>query len=96
MLDCFWEHPMAFAVYVHTRYVENMTDMFAGRIYEHQPSPLLHAVRNMLKRTELREESYRSEDLYSVPIGSRYHPERAPLWDTNSPVESTEAWMGPR
>jgi FADH2-dependent halogenase len=96
MLDCFWEHPMAFAAYVHTRYVENMTDMFAGRIYEHQPSPLLQTIRKLLKREELREESYKKEDLYSVPIGSRYHPERAPIWEINAVVESTEAWMGPR
>jgi hypothetical protein len=31
-----------------------------------------------------------------MPIGSRYHPERAPIWETNSPVETTEAWLGPR
>ena len=33
---------------------------------------------------------------YSMPIGSRFHPERAAIWQVNAPVESTERWMGPR
>jgi hypothetical protein len=37
-----------------------------------------------------------SEDEYSIPIGSGYHPERAPIWESDSDVESTEEWMGPR
>jgi hypothetical protein len=73
-----------------------MTDMFAGRIYEHQPSHALKEFRGLLERAEDRERSYEHEDLYSIPIGSRYHPERAPIWESNAPVESTEAWMGPR
>jgi flavin-dependent dehydrogenase len=93
-LDFFWERPFAFAVCVHRRYTDYMTDMFAGRIYEHQPSPPIHSFRNLLKRE--RERDYSREDLYSVPIGSRFHPERAPLWDVNAVVESTEEWMGPR
>lgn len=28
--------------------------------------------------------------------GSRYHPERALIWQTNSPIQSTEEWMGRR
>jgi hypothetical protein len=40
--------------------------------------------------------SYETEDEYSVPIGSRSHPERAPIWQTNSPIQSSEEWMGPR
>jgi len=96
VLDSFWEYPLPFALLVHARYPEYMTDMFAGRIYEHQPSPALHAFRGLLKREEDRERSYEYEDLYSIPIGSRYHPERAPTWETNSTVETTESWMGPR
>ena len=97
-LDLFWEQPFAFAVCVHQRHTEHMTDMFAGRIYgnERQPSPALHDFRKLLGREGERERSYESEDLYSIPIGSRYHPERAPLWDVNSPVETTEEWLGPR
>lgn len=96
VLDGFWEHPFAFAVFVHSRYTEYMKDMFAGRIYERQPSPALHAFRKLLKREGQRERSYEDGDLYSIPIGSRYHPERAPIWEANSPVESTEDWLGPR
>lgn len=94
-LDLFWERPFAFATCVHHRYTDYMTDMFAGRIYERQPSPPLLAFRKMLQRE--RQRSYEiEEDSYSVPIGSRYHPERAPLWEPNAVIESTEEWMGPR
>lgn len=93
-LDFFWERPFAFALCVHQRYTDYMTDMFAGRIYEHQPSPPLLSFRKLLERE--RERSYETESDYSIPIGSRFHPERAPIWDVNATVESTEAWMGPR
>ncbi len=96
VLDSFWEYPLAFARLVHSLYPEYMTDMFAGRIYERQPSPALHEFRKLLKRAEERERSYEHEDLYSIPIGSRFHPERAPIWETTSPIETTEKWMGPR
>ena len=73
--------------------------MFAGRIYGHerQPSPALHDFRKLLGRAgRARASPTESEDMYSIPIGSRYHPERAPLWDVTSPVETTEEWLGPR
>ena len=94
-LDTFWEHPFAFALLVYHRHPEHMTDMFAGRIYERQPSPALHEFRHLLKRQESREESYKNEDIYSIPIGSRFHPERAPIWETKG-LESSEEWMGAR
>jgi hypothetical protein len=53
-------------------------------------------MRKMLKRAEEREMSYTNGDMYSMPIGSRYHPERAPIWQVGSEVESTEQWMGAR
>ncbi len=90
MIDLFWEQPFPFATFVHHRYTEYMTDAFAGRIYEHQPSPAIHAFRKMLDR----ERSYESEEIYSLPIGSRYHPERAEIWQATSPVKGTEAWIG--
>ena len=99
VLDSFWEHPLAFALFVHSRYTEYMTDMFAGRIYdyERQPSPALFAFRKLLGREGQREESYENGDIYSIPIGSRYHPERAPLWEEDAAeVQTTEAWLGPR
>jgi flavin-dependent dehydrogenase len=90
MIDLFWEQPFAFATFVHSRYVEQMTDAFAGRIYpfEHQPSTSMMSFRKLLKRTR----EYDADD-YSVPIGSRYHPERAPLWAPDSPVPGTEEWI---
>ncbi|HRI63330.1 MAG TPA: tryptophan 7-halogenase [Polyangium sp.] len=95
VIDTFWEHPLAFALCVHERYREQMIDMFAGRVYEHenQPSPALHAFRRLLEREGERERSYVDEDLYSIPIGSRYHPERAPLWEAEGSEGLTEAWM---
>jgi FADH2-dependent halogenase len=95
-LDAFWEQPLAFALIVYAKHPEDMTDMFAGRIYERQPSPALHAFRKLLSRETERDQSYLYEDIYSVPIGSRYHPERAPIWGINAAVETTEKWMGPR
>lgn len=91
MVDMFWEQPFAFATFVHQRYRGELIDAFAGRIYEteRQPSQAIIKFRNMLKR----ERDYEHPDDYSIPIGSRYHPERAPLWEPNSPVENTEDWL---
>ena len=68
-----------------------MTDAFAGRIYEfeYQPSQSIMFFRKLLERTR----EYDAGD-YSIPIGSRYHPERAPLWAPDSPVPGTEEWIG--
>lgn len=88
VLDSFWEHPLAFAYCVHSRYREHMVDIFAGWVYEEerQPSPAVDSIRQLLDRSGERERSYEEEDLYSIPIGSRYHPERAPIWELSSPV----------
>jgi flavin-dependent dehydrogenase len=75
-LDGFWEHPFAFALLVYQKYFDYMVDVFAGRIYENQPSVAVDAFRKLLKR----ERSYGEMDQFSIPIGSRYHPERAPIW----------------
>jgi len=87
-LDGFWEHPFAFAMLVYHRYVDQMIDVFAGRIYEGQPSDAAMAFRTLLKR----DRQYESEDVYSMPIGSRYHPERAPIWveDTSDMTQLNE------
>lgn len=92
-LDLFWEQPLAFALSVHHRHTDEMADMFAGRIFEHQPSTPIVEFRKMLERE--RERSYQTEDEYSMPIGSRYQPERAPLWQDQPAVATTEEWMGP-
>lgn len=46
LLDCFWEHPYSFAFFAHSRYPEDIIDIFAGRIYKEEPSPGLIAIRN--------------------------------------------------
>lgn len=62
-----------------------MNDILAGRVYDRQPSPAVDAVRRMLQREQERDRSYAREDIYSVPIGSRFHPERGQIWEPNSP-----------
>ncbi len=84
-IDTFWEHPLTFARLVHMDHTPEMIDIFANRVHENQPSPVVGRMRRLLKR----ERAYDQEDLYSVPIGSRYHPERAPLWE-----EHALAWAG--
>ena len=92
LLDAFWEHPFAFSVCVHDRYRDLLTDTFAGRVYEHenQPNVAINDFRRLLGRAGERELSYQDGSAYSIPIGSRYHPERAPLWDA-TPGESPAA-----
>jgi flavin-dependent dehydrogenase len=84
-LDGFWEYPYAFAMLVYHRHVDKMIDIFAGRIYDGQPSEAALSFRRLLKR----ERSYGEMDEYSMPIGSRYHPERAAIW-VDEPETTTE------
>jgi hypothetical protein len=72
MMDAFLEYPFAFARVVHVRRDE-MIDIFTGWLWQHQPNAAIAKLRRMLKR----ERHYSQDDDYSVPIGSRYHPERA-------------------
>ena len=94
MIDTFWENPLAFAFMVHDKFREPMLDVFAGRIYEGQPTRGLDEAMMVFRRLLKRERAYDDQTLFSVPIGSRYHPERAPLWNSElSTVEGTEAWI---
>lgn len=77
LMDTFWEYPYAFAHMAHRRHVEEILDIFAGRLWERQPSRAVIAMRRLLAR----ERRYDVDDEYSVPIGSRYHPERAAIWE---------------
>jgi 1H-pyrrole-2-carbonyl-[peptidyl-carrier protein] brominase len=88
-LDAFWEQPLAFARIVYELHRDTTIDIFAGRIYEQQPSPAALAFRKLLRR----DRQYDSEDVYSVPIGSRYHPERAPIWVDSASQLRTEEGM---
>jgi flavin-dependent dehydrogenase len=74
-VDAFWEHPLAFALYTHMRYRDEMIDVLAGRVFERQPSAAVVAMRKLLQRD-------RSQDAdFSLPMGSRFHPERAGIWE---------------
>ena len=94
MIDTFWENPLAFAVMVHNLYREPMIDVFSGRIYEgdlhKKRDEAMVAFRKLLKR----ERAYDDQTLFSIPIGSRFHPERAELWNSHlDSVETTERWI---
>ena len=98
LIDTFWENPIAFAVFAHHRYSEGIVDLFAGRTYDDghvtdQRDRALGALRSLLGR----DRTYDDHGLYSVPIGSRFHPERAPLWNARlDSVEKTERWIQDR
>lgn len=94
MIDTFWENPLAFAYMVHARYREPMIDVFSGRIYEgmlnNGRDDAMVAFRKLLKR----ERVYDDETLFSVPVGSRFHTDRAALWNSAlDSVETTERWI---
>jgi 1H-pyrrole-2-carbonyl-[peptidyl-carrier protein] brominase len=94
MIDMFWENPLAFAVLAHRRYRSPIIDCFAGRIYSGMPNDDLDGALAAFRKLLGRERVYDDEGLFSVPIGSRYHPERAPLWNSElDSVETTERWM---
>ena len=80
MMDTFWEHPFSFARLVYTQ-LDEMVDIFAGRLWQHQPSATLAKMRRMLKR----ERKYDAGEETSIPIGSRYHPERGRIWEVGDP-----------
>jgi len=79
-IDFFWERPFSFAGMVSNR-LDEMTDIFAGRLWERQPSAALTQMRQTLSRVR----NYRSGNETSVPAGSRFHPERASLWEQGDP-----------
>jgi hypothetical protein len=89
VIDGFWEHPFGFLV--HQRHREDLIDVFAGRIFEHQPSGGVQSFRRLLKQ----ERGHEVGGEYSVPIGSRFHPERAPLWEEEAPsLEELRRFLG--
>ncbi len=48
LIDCFWEQPLAFAYIVHSKYPQDIIDLFAGRIYMEDESPGLKGIRKVL------------------------------------------------
>ena len=93
MIDTFWENPFAFSIFVNTRYRDDLVDIFAGRVYDkknYTGIQAIHAFRKLLKR----DRQYEPGTNFSMPYGSRYHAERAPLWNSAlDSVETTERWM---
>lgn len=94
VIDTFWENPLAFAVMVHDKFRHAVLDMFAGRIYDGMPvldrDRALAAFAKLLRRDRVYDESGE----FSIPIGSRFHAERAPLWNSQlTDIESTERWL---
>jgi flavin-dependent dehydrogenase len=93
-IDTFWENPIAFSVFAHARYRESLIDIFAGRVYDGMPHEGRDSTVAIFRRLLGRERGYNDTDLVSVPIGSRFHPERAPLWNSAlDSVETTERWL---
>ena len=80
MVDTFWEHPFAFALFTHQRYIPQIIDIFAGRVYSGEESQALKGMRQLLERDRSQ------DDGISRPIGSRYHPERYLIWENDSPA----------
>ncbi|MBA2338297.1 MAG: tryptophan 7-halogenase [Acidimicrobiia bacterium] len=94
MIDTFWENPLAFAVMVHAKFRQEVLDMFAGRVYDGMPVADRDQALAVFRRLLKRERVYDDEGEYSIPIGSRFHPERAPLWNSElSDIKSTERWL---
>ena len=48
LIDTFWQHPLAFGYMVHVEFVDEMIDMFAGRVYQEEPTPGVLAMRKLL------------------------------------------------
>jgi 1H-pyrrole-2-carbonyl-[peptidyl-carrier protein] brominase len=94
MIDTFWENPLAFGFMVHNRYREPMIDVFSGRIYEGMLNKGRDEAMVAFRRLLGRERTYDDDGMFSVPIGSRFHEERAPLWNSElDSVETTERWI---
>lgn len=47
LVDAFWNNPLGFAWCVHSKYTADMTDLFAGRLYDEEDSPGLTALRKI-------------------------------------------------
>lgn len=89
LIDCFWENPLAFSVFVAHRYRESITDALSGRFEIDTAQPVLTAARKVLGRTR----SYDRDGLFSVPYGSRFQDSAVPRWEASELENATEAWI---
>ncbi len=51
LIDAFWNNPLAFAYFTHYRYIEDLIDLFAGRVYSDKISPGLAAIHSINQKT---------------------------------------------
>jgi FADH2-dependent halogenase len=73
MMDAFWEFPFPFATIVRSD-TDEMTDIFAGRLWERQPSIALTKLRRLEARKELRAGGGNLDaDRIALPPGARPH-----------------------
>lgn len=94
VIDAFWENPLPFAFLVHHKFREPLIDVFAGRIFSGMPNKGLDQAMAAFYKVLKRVRGYSESDMISVPIGSRFDPERAPIWNSAlDSVETTERWM---
>lgn len=49
LLDAFWNNPLAFAYCVHIKHTKDLIDLFAGRVYDKEPSAGLIAIQEINK-----------------------------------------------
>ena len=90
LIDTFWENPLVFSMFIHMSHREDIIDVLSGRVLDVDANPGVVACRDLLDRKR----SYVPGSNYSMPIGSRYRPERAAIWNTGpGDVETTLAWM---
>ncbi len=47
LIDAFWNHPLGFGYLAHVQHVEEMIDLFAGRVYLDEPTPGVLAMRSL-------------------------------------------------
>ncbi len=67
LVDAFWNEPLAFAVLVQSRYVDDCIDMFAGRVYMETPSAGLAAFQKLNRRTRAKSVS---DDRMAFPLAA--------------------------
>jgi 1H-pyrrole-2-carbonyl-[peptidyl-carrier protein] brominase len=57
MLDCFWEYPVAFLIFAHYQYREELVQLFGGNIYDESVEhlPVVKAIQGLLRPQALQD-----------------------------------------
>lgn len=53
LIDAFWTRPLQFAYVAHYQHRDDIIDLFAGRVYEEEPSAGLQAIREVVRQAGL-------------------------------------------